>query len=53
MHTCAMTSPMTSGAPAAQGFDPGLILMAFAPIFVLTIAWEAWYWSKRDRSIYS
>ena len=27
--------------------------MAFAPVFLLTIAWEAWYWSRRDRSVYS
>ncbi|MEN7531106.1 sterol desaturase family protein [Cupriavidus sp. DL-D2] len=46
-----MTAPASTATAAT--FDPGLILMAFAPVFLLTIGWEAWYWSKRDRSIYS
>jgi hypothetical protein len=44
---------MTPQTPAPEAFDPGLILLAFAPVFVLTIGWEAWYWWKRDRSVYS
>jgi len=42
-----------NGAPGASSFDPGLILLAFAPIFLLTIGAEVWYWRKRDPSIYS
>ncbi|CAG9180949.1 hypothetical protein LMG23992_04349 [Cupriavidus laharis] len=30
-----------------ESLDPGLILLAFAPAFLLTIGWEAWYWSRR------
>jgi sterol desaturase/sphingolipid hydroxylase (fatty acid hydroxylase superfamily) len=38
---------------STERLDPGLILLAFGPIFALTIAWEAWYWSRRDKTIYS
>lgn len=34
-------------------FDPGLVLLGLGPVFVLCIALEAWYWSKRNPSIYS
>ena len=32
-------NPMTpaNAAPGASSFDPGLILLAFAPVFLLTI----------------
>jgi len=33
--------------------DPGLILLAFAPVFLLTIGAEAWYWARRDPGVYS
>ncbi|WP_427310022.1 sterol desaturase family protein [Cupriavidus sp. H39] len=33
--------------------DPGLVLLAFAPVFVLTIGAEAWYWARRDPAVYS
>ncbi|MEW9900525.1 sterol desaturase family protein [Chitinivorax sp. PXF-14] len=33
-------------------FDPGLLLLSLAPIFVLTVAWEAWYWHGK-RPMYS
>ncbi|MGE8363807.1 MULTISPECIES: sterol desaturase family protein [Cupriavidus] len=33
--------------------DPGLILLAFAPVFLLTIGAEAWYWARRDSAVYS
>jgi len=35
------------------GFDPGLVLLALAPVFLLCIAWEAWYWRKRGIAKYS
>ncbi len=42
--------PTANGAPR---FDPGLILLAFAPVFLLTIAAEAWYWRRRDPAVYN
>lgn len=42
-----------NAAPGASSFDPGLILLAFAPVFLLTIGAEACYWRKRDPSVYS
>ncbi|WP_296225155.1 sterol desaturase family protein [Ralstonia sp. UBA689] len=42
-----------NGAAGASSFDPGLILLAFAPVFLLTIGAEVWYWRKRDPSVYS
>ncbi len=33
--------PTANGAAGAPHFDPGLILLAFAPVFLLTIAAEA------------
>ncbi|MBV8466955.1 MAG: sterol desaturase family protein, partial [Burkholderiales bacterium] len=35
------------------GFDPGLILLAMAPVFIGCILWEAWYWHKRGVAKYS
>ncbi|GAB3262636.1 sterol desaturase family protein [Chitinimonas naiadis] len=35
------------------GFDPGLVLLALAPVFLICIAWEAWYWHKRGVAKYS
>ncbi|MBB5017037.1 sterol desaturase/sphingolipid hydroxylase (fatty acid hydroxylase superfamily) [Chitinivorax tropicus] len=35
-----------------MAIDPGLILLALAPIFVLTIAIEAWYWHGK-RAMYT
>ncbi|AKJ70211.1 C-5 sterol desaturase [Pandoraea thiooxydans] len=34
-------------------FDPELILLALAPVFLLCIGWEAWYWRRRQQPIYS
>ncbi len=34
-----------------ESLDPGLILLAFAPAFLLTIGWQAWYRPRGDRSI--
>ncbi len=31
-----------------ESLDPGLVLLAFAPVFLLTIGAEAWYWARRD-----
>lgn len=30
-----------------------LILLAMGPVFLGFIAWEAWYWSRRRRAVYS
>jgi sterol desaturase/sphingolipid hydroxylase (fatty acid hydroxylase superfamily) len=35
------------------GFDPGLILLAMAPVFIGCILWEAWYWHRRGVAKYS
>ncbi|QDQ26649.1 sterol desaturase family protein [Chitinimonas arctica] len=35
------------------GFDPGLVLLALAPIFLICIALEAWYWHRRGIVKYS
>lgn len=34
-------------------FDPGIVLLALAPLFLLCIALEAWWWRRRDAAIYS
>lgn len=34
-------------------FDPGLILLALAPVFIGLIIWEMWYWRKRNPDMYS
>ncbi|TAL55627.1 sterol desaturase family protein [Pandoraea sp.] len=34
-------------------FDPEFILLALAPVFLLCIGWEAWYWRRREKPIYS
>lgn len=45
--------PTANGAAGAPHFDPGLILLAFAPVFLLTLAAEAWYWRRRrDPTVY-
>lgn len=33
--------------------NPGFILLAFGPVFLLTIGAEAWYWARRDPTVYS
>jgi sterol desaturase/sphingolipid hydroxylase (fatty acid hydroxylase superfamily) len=38
---------------ATLPFDPGLVLLAMGPVFLLAIAAEAWYWRQRNPSIYS
>ncbi len=35
------------------GFDPGLVLLALAPVFLGCVAWEAWYWHKRGIAKYT
>lgn len=42
-----------SPAPAALPFDPGLVLLALGPVFLLTIGFEAWYWRRRNPAVYS
>lgn len=47
-----MDSAVSSASPALP-FDPGLVLLAMGPVFVLAIAVEAAYWRKRNPGIYS
>jgi sterol desaturase/sphingolipid hydroxylase (fatty acid hydroxylase superfamily) len=34
------------------GFDPGLVLLGLAPVFLGCIAWEAWYYHRRQIARY-
>ncbi|MBV8658628.1 MAG: sterol desaturase family protein [Burkholderiales bacterium] len=34
------------------GFDPGLILLSLAPVFIASIIWEAVYWHRRRTAKY-
>jgi sterol desaturase/sphingolipid hydroxylase (fatty acid hydroxylase superfamily) len=38
---------------AAANADPGLLLLAMGPVFLLSIGAEAWYWWRHDRSVYA
>jgi sterol desaturase/sphingolipid hydroxylase (fatty acid hydroxylase superfamily) len=37
----------------ALGFDPGLVLLGLGPVFLLCIAWEAWYYQRHHVASYS
>jgi sterol desaturase/sphingolipid hydroxylase (fatty acid hydroxylase superfamily) len=42
-----------TAVPGTLPYDPGLVLLALAPVFLLSIALEAWYWRRRNPAIYS
>lgn len=44
---------MQTGEMNTESLDPGLVLLAFAPVFLLTIGAEARYWARRDPTVYS
>lgn len=35
------------------GFDPGLVLLGLAPLFLACIGWEVWYWHRRRVAQYT
>jgi hypothetical protein len=37
---------MQTGEMNTESLDPGLVLLAFAPVFLLTIGAEARYWAR-------
>ncbi|HUN93812.1 MAG TPA: sterol desaturase family protein [Burkholderiaceae bacterium] len=39
--------------PASHDADPALLLLAMGPVFLLSIAVEAWHWHRRGRAIYA